>query len=447
MNNQQLWQAALGELELSLSKANFTTWFKNTSVLDYDSRKAIIAVPNSFTKEWLKNKYEKNIIEALKNVIGGIEKVSYEVRSPKEIKEVKLETETRPKASEKENEPINYSLNNKYTFENYIIGGSNKLAHAACLGVAKSPGKKYNPLFIHGGVGLGKTHLIQAVGNEIIKRFPEKKVLYTPSEKFVNDFIESISSQRTNTFKSKYRNVDVLIIDDIQFLAGKESTQEEFFHTFNTLYELNKQIILSSDRSPKALNTLEERIRSRFEGGLIVDIQPPDLETRIAILQAKSKAKNFQVPLDVLEFIAQNIQHNVRELEGALTRIMAYSELNNILPTMEVAKSTLETVLNKAKNRSVKSRDILDVVASFYDIQTKDILSAKRNKDISLPRQLIMYILREEQHLSFPQIAKTLGGRDHTTIMHGYQKIKTLLKEDETLKYELSTIKDKIYNL
>jgi len=445
MDKQQIWAAVLGELELSLSKANFTTWFKNTSVLDYDTKKVTIAVPNTFTKDWLKKKYEANILEALKNVIGGVEKIEYEVKSPMEIKEVKLHTETKQELPEEK--PLNYSINPRYTFESFIVGNSNKLAHAACLGVAKSPGKKYNPLFIYGGVGLGKTHLIQGIGNEILQQSPKKKVLYIPSEKFVNDFIASISSQRTNDFKNKYRNVDVLMIDDIQFLAGKESTQEEFFHTFNTLYELNKQIVLSSDRPPRALNTLEERIRSRFEGGMIVDIQAPDLETRIAILSAKCKSKDIKMPIEVMEFIAQSIQQNVRELEGALTRVVAYSELNNTSPSIEVAKSSLETVLSRSKNRTIKIQEVLDAVSISFDIRIKDLLSPKRNKEIVLPRQIIMYLLRENLHLSFPQIAKALGGRDHTTIMHGYRKMKNLIKEKDTLRHDIDAVKDKIYTI
>ena len=445
MDKQQIWAAVLGELELSLSKANFTTWFKNTSVLDYDTKKVTIAVPNTFTKDWLKKKYEANILEALKNVIGGVEKIEYEVKSPMEIKEVKLHTETKQELPEEK--PLNYSINPRYTFESFIVGNSNKLVHAACLGVAKSPGKKYNPLFIYGGVGLGKTHLIQGIGNEILQQSPKKKVLYIPSEKFVNDFIASISSQRTNDFKNKYRNVDVLMIDDIQFLAGKESTQEEFFHTFNTLYELNKQIVLSSDRPPRALNTLEERIRSRFEGGMIVDIQAPDLETRIAILSAKCKSKDIKMPIEVMEFIAQSIQQNVRELEGALTRVVAYSELNNTSPSIEVAKSSLETVLSRSKNRTIKIQEVLDAVSISFDIRIKDLLSPKRNKEIVLPRQIIMYLLREDLHLSFPQIAKALGGRDHTTIMHGYRKMKNLIKEKDTLRHDIDAVKDKIYTI
>ncbi len=444
MDKQQVWEAVLGELELSLSKANFTTWFKNTSILDYDTRKAVIAVPNSFTKEWLKNKYEQKIIEALKNIVGDIEKIEYEIKSPLEIKEVKLQVEEMKEKEDELETPINYSLNPKYTFENFIIGSSNKLAHAASLGVAKSPGKKYNPLFIHGGVGLGKTHLIQAVGNEIAKNF-KKTVLYIPSEKFVNEFIESISSQKTNGFKNKYRNVDVLIIDDIQFLAGKESTQEEFFHTFNTLYEASKQIILSSDRPPSALNTLEERIRSRFEGGMIADIQAPDLETRIAILKTKAKNKNFQMPLEVMEFIAQNIHQNVRELEGALTRVIAYCELNNVSPSQEVANMALESVLSRSKKKSLRPKEVLEIIANFFDIRVNDILSQKRNKEIALPRQITMYILREELHQSFPQIAKTLGGRDHTTIMHGVKKIKNIVKDKGSLSHDIKTLKEKFY--
>lgn len=444
MDKQQIWEAVLGELELSLSKANFTTWFKNTSVLEYDSKKVLIAVPNAFTKEWLQNKYEARIIEALKNILGDVEKVNYEVKSPLEIKEVKLQIETEEESIQEQ--PTNYSLNPKYAFENFIIGGSNKLAHAACLGVAKSPGKKYNPLFIHGGVGLGKTHLIQAIGNEVLKRFSKKKVLYIPSERFVNEFIESISSHQTNGFKSKYRSVDVLIIDDIQFLAGKESTQEEFFHTFNTLYQSNKQIILSSDRPPSAMNTLEERIRSRFEGGMIADIQAPDLETRIAIISSKCKGKDFQMPLEIMEFIAQNIQQNVRELEGALTRVIAYCELNNVSPSIETATSALENILNRSKNKPPKSKEVLEAAANFFDIRVKDLLSPKRNKEIALPRQIVMYLLREELHQSFTQIAKVLGGRDHTTIMYGFNKVKELIKKKGSLIHEVKTIKEKAYN-
>lgn len=444
MDKQQIWEAALGELELSLSKANFTTWFKNTSILDYDSKKVMIAVPNAFTKEWLKNKYEPQIVEALRNVLGSIEKVGYEVKSPLEIKEVKLQVEE--KEEEAPEAPINYSLNPKYTFENFVIGNSNKLAHAACLGVAKSPGKKYNPLFIYGGVGLGKTHLIQATGSEIVKRLPKKKVLYIPSEKFVNEFIESIISKKTNSFKSKYRNVDVLMIDDIQFLAGKESTQEEFFHTFNALYEASKQIILSSDRPPSALSALEERIRSRFEGGMIADIQPPDLETRIAILSVKARGKDFKLSAEIMEFIAKNIQQNVRELEGALTRIIAYCELNNVNPTLEVATTALESVLSRSRKRSLKPREVLEVVSDFFDIKINDLLSPKRNRDIALPRQVAMYILRENLHQSFPQIAKILGGRDHTTIMHGFRKIKNIVKKKEALTHDIETLKQKLYN-
>lgn len=444
MDKQQLWEAALGELELSLSKANFTTWFKNTSILDYDSKKVTLAVPNAFTKEWLKNKYEPQIIEALRNILGGTEKLEYEVKSPLEIKEVKLSVET--KEEEELEAPVNYSLNSRYTFENFVIGGSNKLAHAACSGVAKSPGRKYNPLFIYGGVGLGKTHLVQATGNEIIKRFSKKKVLYIPSERFVNEFIESIGSKTTNGFKNKYRNVDVLIIDDIQFLAGKESTQEEFFHTFNTLYEASKQIILTSDRPPSAINTLEKRIRSRFEGGMIADIQPPDLETRIAIIAAKVKSKNFQLPIEVMELIAKNIQQNVRELEGALTRVIAYCELNNVNPSMEMATTALESVLSRAKRKSLKPREVLETVSDFFDIRVKDLLSPKRNKEISFPRQITMYILRENLHQSFPQIARTLGGRDHTTIMYGFRKIKNIIKKGGALNNDIETLKQKLYS-
>lgn len=447
MDLQQAWEAVLGELELSLSKANFTTWFKNTSLLDYDEKKATVAVPNIFTRDWLKNKYEKDISLALKNVLGKELKISYEVKSPTEIKEVKLEAETKEPLTQEEEENLDFSsLNPKYTFESFVIGGSNKFAHAACVGVSNSPGKKYNPLFIYGGVGLGKTHLIQAIGNEILKNNPNKKILYTPSEKFVNDFIESISSRNTNSFKNKYRKVDVLIIDDIQFLAGKESTQEEFFHTFNTLFQSNKQIILSSDRPPQALSTLQERIKSRFEGGMTTDIQSPDLETRIAIIKEKSKLNSFSISEEAIEFIAKNITQNVRELEGALMRVMAYCELNDVLPSLEVTKSALENVLEKSQKKSIKPKKIIESVANFYDIKEKDILSSKRNKDIAVPRQIAMYLLREELHSSYPQIAKILGGRDHTTIMHGVNKINRLIKEKGPISHDIEVLRDKLRN-
>lgn len=448
MDKQRAWEAVLGEFELTLSRANYTTWFKNTSLFSYDDKKATVAVPSTFVKEWIQDKYNTQIEDALAKVFNKKLKVVYEVKSPVEIQEVKLETEIRQiQSDEIQEEKLNFSsLNPKYTFDGFVIGSSNKFAHAACEGVTKKPGEKFNPLFIYGGVGLGKTHLIQAVGNEILKNHPSKKVLYTPSEKFINEFIDALRNQGANNFKNKYRNIDVLIIDDIQFLAGKESTQEEFFHTFNYLYQNNKQIILSSDRPPQAMTTLQERIKSRFEGGMIADIQSPDIETRIAIIQEKCKENSFMLPVEVIDFIAQTIKHNVRELEGALTRLMVYCELNDQKPSLEVAKSALETIIEKSQRPSIKPKRVLEVVSNFYDIKVKDILSKKRTEEIALPRQVVMYILREELNMSFPQIAKVVNRGDHTTIMSGFKKIQRLLKNKGSLSHEIETIKDKLYN-
>ncbi len=447
MNKQQAWEAILGELELSISKVNFTTWFKNTSLLDYDEKKAVIAVPSIFHRDWIKNKYEKDLASAARNVLGEELKITYEVKSPNEIKEVKLDLDIKEINPTDNIEITNLSsLNPKYTFESFIVGPSNKLAQAACLGVVNNPGHKYNPLFIYGGVGLGKTHLIQSVGNEILKKDPNKKIIYTSSERFTNDFIESLSSKKTNSFKNKYRNVDVLIIDDIQFLAGKESTQEEFFHTFNSLYQSNKQIVLTSDRPPQALNTLQERIKSRFEGGMIADIQAPDIETRIAIIQEKNREKSFSMSSEVMEFIAKNITQNVRELEGALMRVMAYCELNETQASLETVKSALETVLERTQKKSIKTKDVLEKVASFYDIKVKEILSPKRNKEIAQPRQIVMYLLKKELHLSYPQTAKALNREDHTTAMYAEKKIDKLFKERDSIRHDIEVIKDKLYN-
>ncbi|MDO8506996.1 MAG: chromosomal replication initiator protein DnaA [bacterium] len=447
MDNQSLWQAALGELELTLSKANFTTWFRGTSIISQESGEIIISVPNVFTKEWLENKYNSQIKETLEHVTGPISKIIYKVGQPETLKKEIVESAAeRDMDIEIEDAPeVLDNLNPKYIFDDFVVGETNKLAFAACQSVAKKPGTAYNPLFVYGGVGLGKTHLIQAIGNQMKKADPKKKVEYVTSEKFTSDFISSISEKRTNSFKDKYRKVDILIVDDMQFLAGKEQTQEEFFHTFNALHQANKQVILASDRPPKAIPTLEERLRSRFEWGLLVDIQPPEVETRIAILQKKARLKGYELPLEIYDYIARNIQHNVRELEGALNRIIAYSELNNKKPDMALAQNILGNLLSNPKRKALTGRKIMEKVADFFDISMTDLTSKKRDKEIVLPRQIAMYLMREELSLSYPKISKEAGKNDHTTAMHACTKIEKEMDKDEPLRHNINLIKERLY--
>jgi len=448
VKEKEIWQAALGQLEIILSKASFSTWFKNTSLILVEDGNFIISVPNAFTKEWFQKKYHKQICEVLENVTGEkVKKVEYQIgkfeEEPKKNKKENIVSVTLNKEEEKTS---NSQLNPKYIFETFVVGDSNRLAHAACVAVAKSPGKIYNPLFIYGGVGLGKTHLLQAIGNEILKKSPKKRVVYVSCEKFVNEFIQAISSGKIESFKNNYRNIDVLLIDDIQFLAGKEGTQEEFFHTFNSLYQEDKQIVISSDRPPKAIPTLEERLRSRFEWGMIADIQPPNLETRTAILEQKCLQRGYNMPKEVIHYIAKNIQYNIRELEGALNRIIAYCELNGVEPSLNLASQVLESFISNPKDRTISEDKIIKVVASFFNISQAEIKSSKRNKDLVLPRQIIMYLLREEVGYSFPKIAQILGGKDHTTIMYGCEKIKKEIQKNENFRREVQLIKEKIYS-
>ncbi len=453
MEKEQVWKSVLGELEISLSKANFTTWFKNTQIVSIEDDVVVVGVPNVFTKEWLEKKYHPQILEALAHSLPSAKTIEYRVGSLKTLEKEVTQKEAIKKIEEEvhENEELEDvrvstgDMNPKYTLDTFVVGNSNKLAFAACQSVAENPGTKYNPLFIYGGVGLGKTHLMQAVGNAIHKKSPDKKVVYVTSEKFTNDFVAGITNRKTDAFKDKYRKVDVLLVDDIQFLAGKETTQEEFFHTFNALQQANKQIILASDRPPKAIPTLEERLRSRFEWGLIVDIQPPDLETRIAILQRKSQLRGYAVSLEVLDYIARNIQNNIRELEGALNRILAYCELNGSQPGLEVAKTVLTSLIAGSRRRGFTARQIVEKVANFYDISVNEILGTKRDKEIVLPRQIAMYLMREELQLSYPKIARELGKKDHTTAIHSCDKIEKELDNNEVLRHEIGLIKERLY--
>jgi chromosomal replication initiator protein len=440
MTNQQLWQAILGNLELTLSKANFTTWFKNTSIIEKSDTGIVVGVPNAFTKEWLQNKYHLEILKALKTISPETKEVKYQIVSP---------AFTQPQTREVQKTQIkrsdNQTLNPKYTFDSFIVGANNQMAQAASIAVSKKPGQVYNPLFIYGGVGLGKTHLMQAVGAEVAKKNPGAKILYVTSEKFTNEFVSALSQGRAAQFKNLYRNVDILLVDDIQFLAGREGTQEEFFHTFNALHQNNKQVVMTSDRLPKEIPAIEERLVSRFEWGMIADIQAPDLETRLAILKTKAREKNYSIDPEILQYIAETIQSNIRELEGALNRLMVYCQLNNTRPNIDQVKSILVSVITPPKKRGVSAKKIAEIVADFYNVSPEDLLKQSRKKEYVHPRQIAMFLIRRELETSLPSIGEFFGGRDHTTVIHAIDKIDRYLKEKSGLKQEIDLIKDRLY--
>jgi len=445
MSNEQLWQAALGELELILSRANFTTWFKNTFIVNSEGGKIIIGVPNTFTKTWLEKKYHDPIISALQNVLEeNLQGITYRVESKKPTV-----SSSRPPITTIPEPPsaptYNCGLNERYRLETFIVGKGNELAHAAAHAVANNPGKSYNPLFIYGGVGLGKTHLLQGVG---LKLLEEKKarILYVTSERFTNDYIQSVRAGGAREFKDRYRSVDVLLIDDIQFIAGKEGTQEEFFHTFNTLHQNNKQIILTSDRPPKAIPALEQRLLSRFEWGMIADISQPDLETRIAILQAKCKEKKVNLEKDVLQYLASTAQHNIRELEGSLNRIIAEHEFNGLDLTLEgVKKIFMAAAESSTPRQKVSPKRLVETVCRYYSITEPELKGKSRKRELVIPRQIIMYLMREETQASFPSIGHEIGSRDHTTVMHACGKIKEAVETDEKIRQDVMLLKQQIY--
>ena len=450
MVKEELWQAVLAQVQLGISQANFATWFKNTEIASQEENQIIVSVPNSFAKEWLENKYGKTILKVLHSLDEEIKEVKYTVGKT----ELKISKKTSavplPEAGQLEFQEFKVdketNLNPRYTFENFVVGPFNELPQAAAWAVSKNPGFVYNPLFVYGGVGLGKTHLLEAIGNEVIKNFSQKKVKYIPSEKFTAGVVSSIRNHEIEDFKAKCRSIDVLILDDVQFLAGKEKTQEEFFHTFNYLYEKNKQIILSSDRPPKAIPALAERLRSRFEGGMIADIGYPDYETRVAILKTKSQERKIDFSEEVLNYVASNIQRNIRELEGALNRLSAYQKLNNKPPDFEIAKSLLKNlILSPAKVATPKK--IIQAVSEFYDLKERDLLSSSRKKEIVKPRQVAMYLLREDLKSSYPFIGRKFGGKDHTTAIHSYGKVLKELETDENLNDEIGLIRQRIFSI
>jgi chromosomal replication initiator protein len=448
MTKEELWQAVLAQVQLNISPANFTTWFKNTSIASLNDNEVVISVPNSFVKEWLEQKYNKTILKILRGLDETIKGTKYIIGKSdlKILKEVPIprseigQLEFQEFKTDKET-----GLNPRYTFANFVVGSFNELAHAAARAVAENPGTFYNPLFIYGGVGLGKTHLLQAIGNEVVKKFPQKRVKYIPSEKFVSGVITSIRNKQIESFKLKHQKVEVLIIDDVQFLAGKEKTQEEFFHIFNSLYEKNNQIVLSSDKPPRAIQALTERLKSRFEGGMIADISLPDLETRVAILKEKGREKEVEIQEDILDYIASNIKQNIRELEGALNRLIIYRRLNNKFPDLETAKTLLKDLVVSTENRVISAKKIIQATAEFYDLRERDLLLKSRRKEIVKPRQVAMYLLREELKSSFPFIGRKFGGKDHTTAIYAYEKMSKEIGKNEALNQEINLIKQRVY--
>lgn len=444
------WRAALGELQLQMPRATFDTWLKGTYAIAYEDGTFVIGVHSAYARDWLENRLAGKIKRTLSNIVGRSVEIKYRVQSRSRHAEEPVEllqgAEPQPDLHVRSNGSgyaTGMQLNPRYTFHNFIVGDGNRLAHAAATAVAEHPAERYNPLFIYGGVGLGKTHLLHAVGH--IPSSVGLRVRVVSSEQFTNDLISAIRTQTTEVFREAYRQVDVLLIDDIQFIAGKERTQEEFFHTFNTLHGANKQIVITSDRHPKALTTLEERLRSRFEWGLAADIQPPDLETRIAILQAKAETQPVPVHLSVIELIAQKIERNIRELEGALNRVVVYSQCTRRPLTVEVATAALADVLN-AQPTPPSVPELLEIVARFYNLTVEELKGPARSRRIVLPRQIAMYLLREEAGLSFPQIGSELGGRDHSTVMHGHEKIAARIARDEAFRREMLQIKEKLYD-
>ena len=449
-----LWQTVLGEIELTVSRAAFATWFKNTELVDRDATSISIAVPNIFAKQQFEAKFNTSVLESLRNNGVDIETIHYVIKGSKPakiadtrsslteaVRDHEQRTEKQKTASTK---PVATSgLNHRYTFDSFIVGSSNDLAYAACQAVAANPGTKYNPLFLYGGVGLGKTHLAQAVGNEVVKKKPGTKVLYINSETFVNEFLDSIRFKKKG-FSTKYRSVDVLVVDDMQFIAGKEKTQEEFFHTFNALHQANKQIIITSDKSPKSIPTLTERLRSRFEWGMTIDIQMPDFETRCAILEAKASESGVRISRETVEYLANNIKTNIRELEGSLNQLLAFAEMRGIEPDIQTATGLLGNI-RQSRPSHLTPKQIIDRTAKHFQIESADIKSPRRDKYIVVPRQIAMYLLRSELHLSFPRIATELGRKDHTTAIHSVEKIEKAIKLDFMIREQVSEIKEKLY--
>ncbi|WP_163195816.1 chromosomal replication initiator protein DnaA [Clostridium thermarum] len=438
----ELWEKTLNIIKGELTEVSFNTWIKSAVPLSISEDTIKFGVPNDFTKEILDTRYKDLLINAIKLISTKRYNIEFSIVSEETAAIEKTKEE--PRKNVQVSDEMTATLNPKYTFDSFVIGNSNRFAHAASLAVAESPAKAYNPLFIYGGVGLGKTHLMHAIGHYILNTNPKAKVVYVSSEKFTNELINSIKDDKNVDFRNKYRNVDVLLIDDIQFIAGKERTQEEFFHTFNALHEANKQIILSSDRPPKEIPTLEDRLRSRFEWGLIADIQPPDFETRIAILKKKADVEKLNISNEVMVYIASQIKSNIRELEGALIRIVAYSSLTNKEVSVDLASEALKDIISNKQSKHITIDLIQDVVSSYYNLKVEDFKSQRRTRNVAFPRQIAMYLCRKLTDMSLPKIGEEFGGRDHTTVIHAYEKISEALQADEALQNTINDLSKKI---
>jgi chromosomal replication initiator protein len=488
MDAKQVWRAALGELQVTLSPANFETWLRDTALVEVDDTRFRISVPNGFAKDWLESRYRSLISQTLGRIVGYGVQVDFFVGATEEAVDggdasmagtpadtasprsddigapVAVGPGLMPRGAEGPSRPAaptpqvrvepgrvgggeggTSNINTRYTFANFIVGSANRLAHAASLSVAERPGHAYNPLFLYGGVGLGKTHLMHAIGNQVAAKFPRKRVVYATSEKFTNEFITSIQQGKIDEFRARYRRIDLLLIDDIQFIADKERTQEEFFHTFNAIHEDGKQIVLSSDRPPKAILTLEERLRSRFEWGLIADLTAPDLETRIAILRAKAEEGAVPISSDVIEFIARKVVSNIRELEGALNRIVAYASMGAMPISIELAQAVLSNVLYNPKKRQITPERIVKAVSEYYGVGLDQLKGQKRDKAIVMPRQIAMFLMREETDVSLLRIGAELGNRDHSTVLHACDKITRESGANDELRREISAVRELIY--
>ncbi len=487
MDAKQVWRAALGELQVTLSPANFETWLRDTALVEVDDTRFRISVPNGFAKDWLESRYRSLISQTLGRIVGYGVQVDFFVGTTEPAADGTEPAAEEPAARDAEDsglapvavgpgfaarpvepapmrtsapapspqvrvEPTRVggeggatNINQRYTFSNFIVGSANRLAHAASLSVAERPGHAYNPLVLYGGVGLGKTHLMHAIGNQVMAKFPRKRVVYATSEKFTNEFITSIQQGKIDEFRARYRRIDLLLIDDIQFIADKERTQEEFFHTFNAIHEDGKQIVLSSDRPPKAILTLEERLRSRFEWGLIADLTSPDLETRIAILRAKAEEGAVPITSDVIEFIARKVVSNIRELEGALNRIVAYASMGAMPISIELAQAVLSNVLYNPKKRQITPERIAKAVSEYYGVALEQLRGQKRDKAIVVPRQIAMFLMREETDVSLLRIGAELGGRDHSTVLHACDKITRESAGNDELRREIAAVRELIY--
>lgn len=449
MADTTLWKAVLGELEVSTSKANYATWLKPTKLLSVTEEAAIIGVPNIFIKNWLDNNYQDKFLESFEKHGQPVKQVRFEIESITPTEDpVTTEAPVVMMVEQQKSEPSTpETIIRHHTFSTFVEGNHNRLAYTVSQAVANSPGTLYNPLFIYGGVGLGKTHLMHAVANQILKSEPKKKVLYVSCEQFTNDYIQSISTRRMDQFKKTYRTVDLLLVDDVQFLSNKEGSQEEFFNTFNILHQSNRQIVLAADRAPNAIPGLEERLSSRFGWGMTVDIQPPNLETRTAILQSKCKDKRVDFPEDALNYIATQIQSNVRELEGALNRTITYCQMMHVPFSLESTQAALSGLIIPVHRKTYSPDTILRSIAQHFGITHDDLIGKKRTKELVYPRQIAMYILRDQMNLSFPEIGRELGGKDHTTIMHGFNKVTREIPGTPQYQRDIAAIKERIASL